>query len=324
MISHTLTARSYIGEEDLPRIVALIDACEAVDHLDDTVSIEELRIRISHPHLDITRDLRLWKADTGHLVGMGYLSIPLQAMHNGILDGFLWFKVHPESRGGDLETQIIAWSSTRLREVGQERSVSPTLYSDAHEHDSERRHMLEQHGLTVRRFFFEMACSLERPIPAPQVPPGFVIRTVGKHDDPAAWAEMFNLSFVDHWNHHPISVQQVQHFLQRPDYHPAGDLVAVAPDGTLAAFCYCHINHYENARHNRQDGWINVLGTRRGYRQRGLGRAMLLAGLGQLQAEGMTRALLAVDSLNPSGALRLYESLGFARTRTMLAYAKEL
>ena len=38
---------------------------------------------------------------------------------------------------------------------------------------------------------------------------------------------------------------------------------------------------------------------------------MLLAGLHRLKADGMTYARLNVDAENPSGALQLYESVGF-------------
>lgn len=67
-----------------------------------------------------------------------------------------------------------------------------------------------------------------------------------------------------------------------------------------------------------------MLGTRRGYRRRGLGRAMLLAGLRVLEQAGMDDAKLGVDAENPSGALRLYESVGFGRIRTWVTHAKEL
>jgi ribosomal protein S18 acetylase RimI-like enzyme len=38
----------------------------------------------------------------------------------------------------------------------------------------------------------------------------------------------------------------------------------------------------------------------------------------------MTEAALGVDAENPSGALRVYENLGFRRTRTGVAYRKAM
>ena len=102
------------------------------------------------------------------------------------------------------------------------------------------------------------------------------------------------------------------------------DLVAVAADGTFAAFCYCYISPEDNERFGCQEGWVSALGTRRGFRKQGLGRAMLLAGMEQLKAAGMEKAVLEVDAENPSGAMGFYESVGFCKFRTDVVYVKQL
>ncbi|WP_371357296.1 GNAT family N-acetyltransferase [Hydrocoleum sp. CS-953] len=66
-----------------------------------------------------------------------------------------------------------------------------------------------------------------------------------------------------------------------------------------------------------------ILGTRRGFRKRGLGKAMLLSGMQRLRDVGMDKALLGVDAENPSGATRLYESVGFRKVHTNIFYVKE-
>src|SRR5262249_52978462 len=108
----------------------------------------------------------------------------------------------------------------------------------------------------------------------------------------AAWVEMFNQSFVDHWNHHPLTVAQFLQDTQLPYYRKEQDLVCEAADGMLAAFCYCCIEAQENERSGRNEGWIATLGARRGFRKLGLGRAMLLAGLQRLKADGVETAVL--------------------------------
>ncbi|NEP45590.1 MAG: hypothetical protein F6K35_42805 [Okeania sp. SIO2H7] len=44
----------------------------------------------------------------------------------------------------------------------------------------------------------------------------------------------------------------------------------------------------------------------------------------RLQAVGMDKVRLGVDAENPSGANRLYESLGFRKVNTKIIYGKEL
>jgi mycothiol synthase len=102
------------------------------------------------------------------------------------------------------------------------------------------------------------------------------------------------------------------------------DWVALSPDGTFAAFCTCQINNDRNALTGKSEGWVAILGTRRGFRRQGLGRAMLLWGLQLLQAENIETALLGVDSENPNHAQSLYESVGFKQVRTQVLYKKRL
>ena len=64
--------------------------------------------------------------------------------------------------------------------------------------------------------------------------------------------------------------------------------------------------------------------TRRQWRRRGLGRALIARSLVRLRERGMTSASLGVDAENPSGALGLYEGIGFAASYRSAAWRKEM
>ncbi len=127
-------------------------------------------------------------------------------------------------------------------------------------------------------------------------------------------APMLPCGSVPVWNFHPTTLENRRHQVLRPTYQADLDWIAIAPDGTFAAFCDAHIFHERNTRTGRKEGWITGLGTRRGFRRQGLGRAMLLLGLQQLQQAGMETALLGVDAENSNQAQTLYKSVGFAQT----------
>ncbi len=317
----TLTTRPYAGEADLPRMVELINDCEAVDRLDQGVSIVELREELSDPTIDLTRDIRLWEDGDGMLVALGRIGIPRV---DDELCGFLGFKVHPSARGNGIETEIFSWAAERMRQVGCERGAKVRLRAGSITTDAQRIGILEAHGFTPARYFTEMSCSLAAPLPDPQLPHGFTIRHLAGAEEVPAWVELFNLSFIDHWEHYDLTVEQRLHWLTESYYRPEDDLIAVADDGTFAAFCKCMVVPEQNQRTGRNEGWISLLGTRRGYRNIGLGRAMLLAGLHRLQVDGCDRALLGVDAASPTGANRLYESVGFHAYRTFAAFVKDL
>ncbi|MEG4515547.1 MULTISPECIES: GNAT family N-acetyltransferase [unclassified Microcoleus] len=316
-----LSARCYAGDRDLDAIAHLINTCEEVDRLDEGTSISELQQEFNAPFFNKDRDIRLWEDAEGKLIGFAQLSV---SEPGEVIDGWLWFRVHPEARGGDVEAAAIAWGEVRMREVSAMRGGRVKLRTYARAEDCDRISLLTSCGFKADRYFFRMARSLSEPIPEPQFPQGFTLRQFPGEQDAAAWVEMFNQSFIDHWNHHDLTVDKFKHELAKPDYRNDLDLIAVADDGTFVSFCYCEINVEKCDRTGRNEGWIACLGTRRGFRKIGLGRAMLLAGLHRLKAAGVATAILGVDAENSSGALHLYESAGFHNIRDSISYVKDV
>lgn len=314
------TSRSYADETDLQAITDLINACEVVDQLDQGISVKELRRDFADPEFDLTRDLQLLVNTQGQLVGYGRLWMPPSS---DTQDGFLGFKVRPDIRSQGIEDQILTWAEARLREKSQANCLSVNLRTGVREQQVDRLAFLEARGFSIVRYFYRMVRPLATAIPVPQLPTGYRVQSL-QPNQVEAWVEMFNQTFIDHWNFHPLTLAQRQYWMSDPDYDADLDLVALAPDGTFAAFCLGYIYSQDNLRTGRNEGWIADLGTRRGFRQQGLGRAMLLTGLQHLKAKGVDTALLGVDAENPSGALRLYESGGFRQLFTSIAYCKVL
>jgi ribosomal protein S18 acetylase RimI-like enzyme len=102
--------------------------------------------------------------------------------------------------------------------------------------------------------------------------------------------------------------------MQAWPYRPELDQVAVAPDGSFAAFCLCWLDE------GNRVGDLEPVGTHPDHRRLGLARAVCLAGLRSLRDAGADTAL--VYSVGGSGATRLYESVGFASRSRHLAFRK--
>ncbi|MEL7035466.1 MAG: GNAT family N-acetyltransferase [Cyanobacteria bacterium J06592_8] len=309
-------------DSDLNAIVELFNACEAVDQTGMWRTVEGLRQAFNSPSptFNQAEDLRLWE-NTDGLVGYG--SVWIESTETGI-DGFLGLEVHPTVRNQGLEEEIISWAEQRMRQVAEDKSGDVKLYSSVRTNRGDLITRLQNCGFIAVRYFFGMQRDLREPIPEPQFPEGYSVRTVEAEQDATRWVEMFNQTFIDHWNHHDLTVEEYLHGSKHPDYCSELDLIAIAPDDTFAAFCESAIYPEDNKRNGRQEGWVEVLGTRRGFRFLGLGRAMLLSGMHRLKAKGMDIALLGVDSENPSGALGLYQSIGFEKLYTSISYLKNL
>jgi mycothiol synthase len=323
MSNLSITMRSYSGEPDLQLIVDLFDACEVVDKLDLSISPAQLQLEIEAPGIDRDRDLSLWENDKGQVIGFGELSIA-EPIDNNLADGTMWLIVHPAARGGDLESQIMAWAEHRLGEVARERQGQPKLFTWSRSSSIERIAIIKHHGFVEDRHFFFLTQPLTDTITTPQLPEGFSIRAVNLEREAHAWVDLHNRAFFGQWNYHPITVESCQHRLQNPNYLPELDLVAVDPDGKFAAICYCAIDREHNTFLGRQEGWVALLFTSPDFQRRGLARAMLLHGLARLKALNMDIAKIGVDSENAFGAKQLYESVGFKPLYTNIAYVKHL
>ena len=321
MTTITMIARPFAGEADLPLIAELLNTCEAVDQLDWHTSVDQLRVEYADPRLDPARDLQLWQDSDSELIGFAQLWILVAPDE---LNGRIFTWVRPEARGGALETQILDWGAERLREAMRAHGLPGGLRPTTGAEQTDEIALLSNLGFAIVRYSYTMERSLAEPIAEPQLPEGYTIREMAGPDEAEAWLEMFNLSFIDHPNHSPWMVEQVLHYLDAPIYRRDLNLVAVAPDGTLAGFCWMTINPEDNAHTGRQVGEIDVLGTRRGYRKLGLGRALLLEGMHRLRRAGIETARLGVVANNPTGALKLYESAGFRTQRTWLLFGKDV
>ena len=312
------TSRPYAGEADLPQIAELVTACDAADGTGNGTSVEELRQTFADPSVDLAQNFRLWE-DDGVLVGYGEL---YSSELTDEIQTTLFFYAHPAaSERAMLGGQIVAWAAQRSDEVGRNHDISVCLRVTAFEADEWRRSILEHAAFTIERYALDMLMLLDVPLPEAQMPDGFTLRAA-RLDDAEAWTAMYNQAFIDQWNYHPWQPEQFAQWFNDPDNDPELCLVALAPDGTFAAFCWCTIFAAENERLGYNEGHIDLLGTRRGFRRRGLGRAMLLQGLRRLQAAGVQVARLGVDAASPTGATRLYESVGFRTAATWIHYLK--
>ncbi|WP_219898357.1 GNAT family N-acetyltransferase [Phormidesmis priestleyi] len=218
LIKQSFRTRSYAGEADLQAIVDLINACDAVDHLDQETSVEELRLEFADPDFEAARDLRLWEDAQGRLTGYGWMWVPSAT---DVQDGFLGFKVHPDVRGQGIEDQILAWAEEWTRKIGLTTPRSVKLRSGVRESQVSRIALLEKSGFTITRSFYRMARSMTEPLITPQLPNGYTVRSLHETET-EAWVEMFNQTFIDHWDFHPLTIEQRQYWMKNPDY--AADL----------------------------------------------------------------------------------------------------
>jgi ribosomal protein S18 acetylase RimI-like enzyme len=80
----------------------------------------------------------------------------------------------------------------------------------------------------------------------------------------------------------------------------------------------------ENERLGIKRGWLDHVSVRRPWRRRGVASALIARSMRRFRDLGLEEAILGADAENLTGAVRVYEALGFRRVRTAASYRKPI
>jgi mycothiol synthase len=244
-------------------------------------------------------------------------------------EGFSQFQargtVVPEWRRRGIGTQIFAECERRARSRFDE-TAAPTVefqaYADKSQKD--RAELYARFNLAPVRYFFQLVYDAPEMPAGPLYPSGYSSRNFVRNQDEEPMWRVTNTSFQDHWGHTEELLDDWLEWYGGDYFDPALTYLGVDPGGQVVGTCMSVIYPERNVRLGREQGVVEALGVLPDHRSRGLGRALLLEGMRALRRRGCTHIALGVDSRNPTGALHLYESVGFREWRTVVAFRKLL
>jgi mycothiol synthase len=226
----------------------------------------------------------------------------------------LWGHVDPAWRGRGIGTRLLREgmrnADERASRHGDARQGGrPIVRSVVAGTEVAGRELLSAAGLVPVRWSFHMRRPTLDDIPDAPLPKGLELRPVEPHLHRAILAAD-NEAFRDHWEPRDFTESSFKALFEREELRT--DLWVVAWDGDeVAGSVQSWITPDENERLGVRRGWLDSISVRRPWRRRGLARAMTAEALRRLKAAGMEEAMLGVDADNPTGALGLYEGLGF-------------
>jgi mycothiol synthase len=233
--------------------------------------------------------------------------------------------VRPSERRRGHGRRLLAWAEARAREAAAEGTGGPAGAS--HFFGGFTGVELpasvafsEAMGYAPIRFHVEMRRPIAGPIPDAPLPEGLEVRPVLPDHHRAIW-DADAEAFEDHWDHAAVTEDDFVRFYAEP--HIDTSLWQVAWDGDeVAGLVINAIVPHENAQRGTKVGWLDSVATRRPWRRRGVGGALIARSLRVLGGRGMEIAALGVDTQSPTGALSLYESFGFRPERTWMFLRK--
>jgi mycothiol synthase len=213
------------------------------------------------------------------------------------------FCVHPGLRTLELEEQMLGVAEECLETVKKDGARKLIVW--APQSDDLRQGLLVQHGYQKDDWpEYQWRRDLDTPVPDVPIPSGYTIRPLGDG------LELLERCYASGLGFHEGDIKAAVENRDDPTwyrniqtaalYRRDLDLVAVAPDGAVAAFCTVW---FDDAT---RSACFEPVATVPAHQRKGLGKALLTEGLRRLQRMGATRAFVSGYSV---AANALYQSV---------------
>ena len=264
---------------------------------------------------------------TGAVLDRAAVAIADNSTPGGVIAGFAWWEphgdmlimqgwVHPNWRRQRAGTALLDAAESYARRhnfnqiAGQGYGEIPGIMP-----------LFESRGYTsVHQHLMMTGTLIESRFEAP-TPTGITLKPFSG-PELEKLVEADNLFFKDHWGWQAVSAEVWRRrLIETRPHDPALWVIAWARDKNggeqIVGECLAHASQQGGPR----DGWIGIVGVHPDWRGRGLGRAVLVHGLQNLQQAGFETASLHVSSENIA-ALKLYQSQGMEVIRTRHHFRK--
>jgi mycothiol synthase len=217
-------------------------------------------------------------------------------------EGECWIFIHPEYR--ELERKLILWLEEQLQ-VSQEEQDQKHIFFCVGEWDTYRQEILLKLGYEDKGTGeHERIRPVDLPIPEVTLPDGYVIRHVDVDSDFENYHSVLS-SVFKHCKE--MTPHRAKKYSEAEFYNKELDLVAVAPDGSFAAFTTVRIDPVSRFAE------LEPVGVHPNHRRKGLAMAICCEGLRRLQKYN-PRSVTIIGAATTDAATKLYDSIGFSRS----------
>lgn len=307
-----------IHKDDAQAWAELLAAKEKVDQEGENYDADDLVEELSDPKLNAETDtIGLWSADDM----VGYSAVRALGEVIDVHRVRTEAAVRPDWRGRGLGAALLTWGIRRAGELHTERQpdADGEINTGAISTNTGADALLKSFGFEECRYFFHMERLLDLPVPDVPLPDGLRMVTFDPSLDEATRVA-HNEVFLDHWGSSPKDPETWKAwFTGARAFRGQSSYLMLDGDQIVA-----YVLGYEYVADTEATGirelYIGQVGTRRSHRGRGLARTTLARVLAEAKKSGYQRASLGVDAENPTGALGLYERLGFTVATKSITY----
>lgn len=293
--------------DDIPAVHALCAAGdEAVLGFSD-ISLVDIEADLTAPSADLTRNqavvvdgsrLVLWAWVEDHSAGRTMVDLYLDRS----LD---------DATADTLAAWGWAFMVARSEEIAAARGVeATTLNAGTNDGDTAAERWVSREGFSQARTFWRMSRAVGPEEVFPEPTPGVVVRPFATESDAherdrRLAHEIHEEAFSEHWNFHAMPYDAWWTRWEASAGLDFGLWRIAEVDGVPAGLLIATLQMAD------EDAlFVDTLGTLSTARGRGVGSALLYASFADARNRGFGQVQLNVDSLNPTGATRLYEAVG--------------
>ncbi|MDA0769516.1 MAG: hypothetical protein BZY79_03815 [SAR202 cluster bacterium Casp-Chloro-G4] len=260
---------------------------------------------LSQPDVDPLE--RCFVAETDDLV-VGFVLISYEApIGRAVASGGVLGDYRKQGIGRELLNKAVSQAESLKVEV---------LHVEVSSQGDAAKRVLETEGFHMTKGYWQMQW-LGDVRPSPSLPDGYSIRPFEIGKDEETLTQLQNVAFGENWGFSPNTVDQISARVRLDRMTPDG-ILFITDNGQPAAYNWTMIS----ASESKATGFISMTGVHPDYRGKGLGRAIVAAGMQYLKAQGVDSIELEVDSEN-TPARELYLKLGFKKVHETLWYEKK-
>jgi mycothiol synthase len=307
-----LVIRSFLTDQDIPRLLALFAAVEATDNTGNLVTEQSFRQQLESPGHDPLKDRWVVEApgNPSELIGSALVRAAQAAdvSEANIL-------VHPAWRRQGIGSMLLSRVVERSRQLG-----STGLQIFASSSHPAAPAFLQKHAFVAQGAYTELRLKENVHLPPVIWPYGYIMRPYDEVQDLSILAQAMNLSYIPLWGHHQVTEKELSSWL--PGFIQEAIFLVFSEKGRVVGISRVEPSPERTLKNGVPTGLIDAPGVVPQHRRLDLYRALVLTGIRWLQSHRQT--VVEMESWGDKlEVLKMYRELGFNEFRQYVCYQLE-
>jgi mycothiol synthase len=313
-----LSIRRFMQGADEPIWVEVLNAAyREYEAWWRATTAEEMLLEEKRPNFDL--EGRFIAEFDGKPVGIVHAHVDkLRKEKKGFINTFC---VVPEFRGCGVEEEL---AELAINELSKREMDVIEAWADFERND--RIQLLDKLGFKLVRRWSDMEIDLSDIPHNIEENKHVTLRLLQKsvEEDVNMLNWLGNECFKEQFDYRPSTIEETRYSLYNNPKWKEQEYFFAVQNRKNVGYTGVGIDEKYNTKKNVKSGFILTIGVLKPHRRKGIGTKLILQALESLKAKGMAKAMLDVDDLNPTKAIKLYSKVGFKVVKKYMIYEKEL